>query len=96
MPDPKSPFVQVQVDSVVLRPGQTITIYAHDRHGMKTQIEVRSTGIVGNVGFPEIFCDDGDVVVKSFDEWRSIEDAYRIIKGLPLAPQPATKGESNG
>jgi hypothetical protein len=92
--DKLSPYVQVQVDTVVLRPGQTITIYANNRNGMKTQIEVRCLGFGGgNVGYPEIFCDDAEVVIKPFDEHREMEDAYRIMKGLPLEPKPATKKE---
>lgn len=87
-----SPYVQVRVDKVVLRPGQTLTIYAHNPDGMREQIEVRSVGVRGaTVGQPEIFFDSDVVVCRSFDDWRPMDQQQRWYRGLPLDPQPAKK-----
>lgn len=94
MPFDAKPWVRVEVDAIPIEPGQTITLYVTDHNGHKTQVEVRCVGRVGDtVGHPEIFCDDGDFVPVSFDEWRSIEDTYRARRGLPREPKPARREE---
>lgn len=88
----ESPFVQVRVDEIRLRVGQTITVYIQDDTSNFTKVELRSVGAPGaNVGQPEIFCDDGDFVPVSFDEWVPLADRYRQLRGLPIDLKPAKK-----
>ena len=88
------PYVQVQVEQLTLRPGQTISVYVSNADGTKTQIEIRSVGVPGaSVGIPEIFCDDGDIERQSFDGWKSMDQATRerygfVRLGEPKPPQP--------
>jgi hypothetical protein len=91
MPDKSAPHVSVQVDTIRLDPGQTITVYVMDHHGKREQIEIRCVGRIGaNFGYPQIFYDDQDEVqLLSFDDWMPIEDAYKRIARIPVAPQPA-------
>lgn len=89
-----SPFVQVRVDTIHLRVGQTLTVYIQDDTSNYTQVELRSVGAPGaNVGKPEIFCDDGDVVPVSFDEWLPLDAQYRRLRGLPSDPKPPIREE---
>jgi hypothetical protein len=98
MSDLLSPSVSVRVDTITLNPGQTITVYVANAHGMKTQVELRSVGVVGtNVGHPQIFFDEGVETVDSFDAWRPMDEACRCIYGMarlrePKPPQPKEKG----
>jgi len=90
--DAGTPRVQVPIEELVLRPGQTITLHVHDHRGERTKIEVRSVGRLGSaIGIPEVFCDDGDLRVLSFDEWREINEQYRWLAGIPVDPKPAKK-----
>jgi hypothetical protein len=94
MPELNSPWVNVQIDTLAIDPGQTITLYVVNELGHKTQIEVRCVGRPGaTTGHVEIFCDDTGVFPDTFDEWRPMEDAYRLRRGLPREPQPARREE---
>ena len=88
-----SPYVQVRVDEIRLRPGQTITVYVQDLDSNFVQVELRSVGVQGaNVGQPEIFIRDGkNVEINHFNEWTPMDQAIRKYRGLPIDPQPATK-----
>ena len=91
MSDLKSPFVQVRVDEIRLRVGQTITVYIQDDTSNFTKVELRSVGAPGaNVGQPEIFCDDG-IRHQSFEAWRPMDQQSRFYRGLPIDPKPAKK-----
>ncbi len=99
MVDRLAPHVSVQVDTITLNPGQTITVYVANVHGMKTQVEIRSVGVVGaNVGHPQIFFDEGVETVDSFDKWTQMDIACRSIYGMARLrePRPPSKETKDG
>lgn len=97
-PQSDSPSVNVRIDQIRLRAGQTITVYVTGPDGQMVHVEIRSVGMPGaNVGYPEIFIEDAEHLdISLFDEWTPMGRAWRKRCGIPRPPEPATKGDENG
>lgn len=95
MPDSDNPHVYVPVDTIVVNPGESITLLVKNHAGENTQVEVRSVGAKGaHVGHPQIFYGDDVHSIQPMGEWRSMYDSLASVYGsVRLAkPRPPADG----
>lgn len=63
------PTYQVEIDTMTVEPGETLTVYIRDFDGNLMQVEIQSYRPAGGTkGTPKIFC-DGPIEIQSFDDW---------------------------
>ena len=97
MPDGKSPHVNVGIECIWIKPGETLTVMVIGPDGKNVAVEIRSAGITGsNVGHVEIFSDEEISLFASYDAYKPMSKAVRERYGIGIQrldpPVPASNG----
>ena len=89
------PRVNVEIEYVAVKPGETITLLVIGPDGTNAAVEVRSVGIPGsNVGQVEVYCAE-KILFANYDDWKPMDRAVRERYGVGvqrLDPPVPAKG----
>jgi hypothetical protein len=87
------PRVNVEIEYIAIKPGETITLLVIGPDGTNASIEVRSVGVPGSGrGVVQVFCDE-KILFSNFDDYKPMHRAVREQYGIGVqrldSPVPA-------